>query len=94
MKGKEAKSNFFRKSRSVPVVEEKVLYLNLRIYCFKNNKFCVFLKLGKDLFLASCSQDCLIRIWRMYLKSTSLETQDDDNIRLKENTFTVENESE
>ncbi|XP_036273424.1 elongator complex protein 2 isoform X2 [Pipistrellus kuhlii] len=48
---------------------------------------------GKDLFLATCSQDCLIRVWRMYLKSTSLETQDDDNIRLKENTFTVENEN-
>ncbi|XP_070369280.1 elongator complex protein 2 isoform X2 [Equus asinus] len=48
---------------------------------------------GRDLFLASCSQDCLIRIWRLYIKSTSLETQYDDNIRLKENTFTVENES-
>ncbi|KAF6087943.1 elongator acetyltransferase complex subunit 2 [Phyllostomus discolor] len=48
---------------------------------------------GKDLFLASCSQDCLIRVWRLYIKSTSLETQDDDNIRLKESTFTVENES-
>lgn len=42
MKGKEAKSNFFRKSRSVPVVEEKVLYLNLRIYCFNNNKLFFF----------------------------------------------------
>nr|XP_021525704.1 elongator complex protein 2 isoform X1 [Aotus nancymaae] len=48
---------------------------------------------GKDLFLASGSQDCLIRIWKLYIKSTSLETQDDNNIRLKENTFTVENES-
>ncbi|XP_037364539.1 elongator complex protein 2 [Talpa occidentalis] len=48
---------------------------------------------GKDLFLASCSQDCLIRIWKLYIKSTSLETQDDDNIRLKENTFIIENES-
>ncbi|KAF5919134.1 hypothetical protein HPG69_003772 [Diceros bicornis minor] len=48
---------------------------------------------GRDLFLASCSQDCLIRIWRLYVKSTSLETQYDDNIRLKENTFTIENES-
>ncbi|XP_055089810.2 elongator complex protein 2 isoform X3 [Symphalangus syndactylus] len=48
---------------------------------------------GRDLFLASCSQDCLIRIWKLYIKSTSLETQDDDNIRLKENTFTIENES-
>ncbi|KAB1258358.1 Elongator complex protein 2 [Camelus dromedarius] len=48
---------------------------------------------GRDLFLASCSQDCLIRIWRLNIKSTSLETQEDDNIRLKENTFTIENES-
>ncbi|KAF4024963.1 hypothetical protein G4228_016857 [Cervus hanglu yarkandensis] len=48
---------------------------------------------GRDLFLASCSQDCLIRIWKLYIKSTSLETQEDDNIKLKENTFTVENES-
>ncbi|XP_012597575.2 elongator complex protein 2 isoform X2 [Microcebus murinus] len=48
---------------------------------------------GGDLFLASCSQDCLIRIWKLYVKSTSVETQDDDNIRLKENTFTIENES-
>ncbi|XP_025786816.1 elongator complex protein 2 isoform X3 [Puma concolor] len=47
---------------------------------------------GRDLFLASCSQDCLIRIWRLYVKSTSLETQDDDNIKLKENTFTIEKE--
>ncbi|XP_044776844.1 elongator complex protein 2 isoform X7 [Neomonachus schauinslandi] len=48
---------------------------------------------GRDLFLASCSQDCLIRMWRLYIKSTSLETQDDDNIKLKENTFTIEKES-
>ncbi|XP_069324201.1 elongator complex protein 2 isoform X3 [Eulemur rufifrons] len=48
---------------------------------------------GGDLFLASCSQDCLIRIWKLYVKSTSVETQDDDNIRLKENTFTIQNES-
>uniref|UniRef100_A0A8C2S6X6 Elongator complex protein 2 n=1 Tax=Capra hircus TaxID=9925 RepID=A0A8C2S6X6_CAPHI len=48
---------------------------------------------GRDLFLASCSQDCLIRMWRLYVKSTSLETQEDDNIKLKENTFTVENEN-
>ncbi|XP_040840839.1 elongator complex protein 2 isoform X3 [Ochotona curzoniae] len=48
---------------------------------------------GSDLFLASCSQDCLIRVWKLYLKSTSPETQDDDTVRLKENTFTIENES-
>lgn len=43
---------------------------------------------GRDLFLASCSQDCLIRIWRLYMKPTSLETED-GSIRLKENTFTI-----
>ncbi|XP_075389373.1 elongator complex protein 2 isoform X2 [Tenrec ecaudatus] len=49
---------------------------------------------GRDLFLASCSQDCLIRIWKLYVKSTSLETEeDDDDLRLKENTFAVESES-
>uniref|UniRef100_A0A2K5NCR8 Elongator complex protein 2 n=1 Tax=Cercocebus atys TaxID=9531 RepID=A0A2K5NCR8_CERAT len=48
---------------------------------------------GRDLFLASCSQDCLIRIWKLYIKSASSETQDANNIRLKENTFTIENES-
>uniref|UniRef100_A0A5F9CZJ7 Elongator complex protein 2 n=1 Tax=Oryctolagus cuniculus TaxID=9986 RepID=A0A5F9CZJ7_RABIT len=48
---------------------------------------------GSDLFLASCSQDCLIRVWKLYMKSTSSGTQDDDTIRLKENTFTIENES-
>ncbi|XP_006835141.1 PREDICTED: elongator complex protein 2 isoform X4 [Chrysochloris asiatica] len=48
---------------------------------------------GRDLLLASCSQDCLIRIWRLCIKSTSLETQEDDIIRLKENTFTVESKS-
>lgn len=44
---------------------------------------------GRDLFLASCSQDCLIRIWRLYMKPTSLETED-DSIRLRENAFTIE----
>nr|XP_044991190.1 elongator complex protein 2 isoform X2 [Jaculus jaculus] len=47
---------------------------------------------GRDLLLASCSQDCLIRIWRLRMKSASSETQDDD-IRLKENTFTTQNGS-
>nr|XP_020030367.1 elongator complex protein 2 isoform X3 [Castor canadensis] len=48
--------------------------------------------IGRDLFLASCSQDCLIRIWKLYIKSASSETQD-DHIRLKENTFDIQNES-
>lgn len=43
---------------------------------------------GRDLFLASCSQDCLIRIWRLYMKPTFLESED-GSIRLKENTFTI-----
>ncbi|GAB1301509.1 Elongator complex protein 2 [Apodemus speciosus] len=45
---------------------------------------------GRDLFLASCSQDCLIRIWRLYVKPAPLGTKD-DRIRLRENTFTIDN---
>uniref|UniRef100_A0A8C4VKS4 Elongator complex protein 2 n=2 Tax=Gopherus evgoodei TaxID=1825980 RepID=A0A8C4VKS4_9SAUR len=45
-----------------------------------------------DLFLGSCAQDCLIRIWKVQAKSTpSVEVKDDDSIRLKENTFTMKN---
>ncbi|XP_036177217.1 elongator complex protein 2 isoform X4 [Myotis myotis] len=69
---------------------QKVLFLSGHEDWIRGVEWAVF---GKDLFLASCSQDCLIRIWKMYIKSTSLENQDDDNIRLKENTFTVENEN-
>ncbi|XP_007639735.1 elongator complex protein 2 [Cricetulus griseus] len=47
--------------------------------------------IGSDLLLASCSQDSLIRIWRLYMKPTSLETED-DSIKLKENTFTLQDE--
>ncbi|XP_054841402.1 elongator complex protein 2 isoform X2 [Eublepharis macularius] len=43
-----------------------------------------------DLFLASCAQDCLIRIWKIHASSLPLlETGDEDVIRLKENIFTV-----
>lgn len=45
---------------------------------------------GRDLFLASCSQDCLIRIWRLYVKPAPLGTKD-DRLRLRENTFTIDN---
>ncbi|KAM9097565.1 elongator complex protein 2 [Sarcophilus harrisii] len=48
---------------------------------------------GEDLFLASCSQDCLIRVWKLYVKSASLEIQEDNDIKLKENTFTLNNGS-
>ncbi|NXL44969.1 ELP2 protein, partial [Podilymbus podiceps] len=44
---------------------------------------------GKDLLLASCAQDCLIRIWKVCTKSKQLPKTEDDSIRLKDNVFTV-----
>ncbi|XP_026556812.1 elongator complex protein 2 [Pseudonaja textilis] len=44
-----------------------------------------------DLYLASCAQDCLIRIWKMHATSLFGEIQDEDTIRLKENVFTIKN---
>ncbi|XP_068792398.1 elongator complex protein 2 isoform X2 [Struthio camelus] len=44
---------------------------------------------GEDLFLASCAQDCLIRIWKVCTKSKQFAETEDDSIRLKENAFTV-----
>ncbi|XP_038185627.1 elongator complex protein 2 [Arvicola amphibius] len=46
---------------------------------------------GGDLFLASCSQDCMIRIWRLYRKPAFLIKAEANfkMIRLKESTFTV-----
>uniref|UniRef100_A0A8C6REN7 Elongator complex protein 2 n=1 Tax=Nannospalax galili TaxID=1026970 RepID=A0A8C6REN7_NANGA len=63
---------------------QKVLFLHGHEDWIRGVEWAAF---GGDLFLASCSQDCLIRIWRLCMKSSS-ETQDDE-IRLKENTFTV-----
>ncbi|XP_070565909.1 elongator complex protein 2-like [Ptychodera flava] len=50
-----------------------------------------------DLLLATCSQDCFIRIWRISPRQAktenvtgpSVDTSVDDEIKLKENTFTV-----
>ncbi|XP_077165816.1 elongator complex protein 2 isoform X2 [Paroedura picta] len=43
-----------------------------------------------DLFLASCAQDCLIRIWKIHAASPSfLGSGEDDVIKLKENIFTM-----
>lgn len=46
---------------------------------------------GEELLLASCSQDCLIRVWRLCAKSgTDTHTEDDHTvIRMKEDVFEV-----
>ncbi|XP_053323671.1 elongator complex protein 2 isoform X2 [Spea bombifrons] len=53
-----------------------------------------------DLFLASCAQDCMIRIWKIFKKSEAEPPRIDDNddgeessIKLKENIFTVKDET-
>ncbi|KAM5158488.1 elongator complex protein 2 isoform 2-T2 [Mantella aurantiaca] len=55
---------------------------------------------GKDMYLASCSQDSFIRIWKIIAKS-ALDSEKiehelkENNIKLKENVFTIkENDSE
>uniref|UniRef100_A0A4W5PHV6 Elongator complex protein 2 n=1 Tax=Hucho hucho TaxID=62062 RepID=A0A4W5PHV6_9TELE len=41
-----------------------------------------------DLLLASCAQDCLIRVWRLVAKSgTEGNTQDEHTIRMTEDVF-------
>ncbi|XP_062425686.1 elongator complex protein 2 isoform X4 [Rhea pennata] len=45
----------------------------------------------EDLFLASCAQDCLIRIWKVCTKSKQFPETEDDSIRLKGNVFTAKN---
>lgn len=66
------------------------------IYCSENMAFFRFIylfiflnQIGDDLFLASCAQDCLIRIWKVCSKSKQFSEIEDDTIRLKENVFTV-----
>ncbi|NXG38035.1 ELP2 protein, partial [Dromaius novaehollandiae] len=44
---------------------------------------------GEDLFLASCAQDCLIRIWKVCTKLKQFPETEDDSIKLKETIFTV-----
>lgn len=46
---------------------------------------------GGELLLASCSQDCLIRVWKLRAKSRmDARTEDDHNvIRMKEDIFEV-----
>ncbi|KAK6324046.1 hypothetical protein J4Q44_G00063850 [Coregonus suidteri] len=43
-----------------------------------------------DLLMASCAQDCLIRVWRLVAKSgTEGNTQDEHTIRMTEDVFTL-----
>lgn len=52
---------------------------------------------GGELLLASCSQDCLIRVWRLCAKSgTDARAEDEDHgvIRMKEDVFEVEEKGE
>ncbi|XP_054619533.1 elongator complex protein 2 [Dunckerocampus dactyliophorus] len=61
----------------------------------------VWTSVGGALLLASCSQDCLIRVWRLSAKSgkdarTSTEEEEDADavIKMKEDVFQVEDEEE
>ncbi|XP_073486934.1 elongator complex protein 2 [Aquarana catesbeiana] len=52
---------------------------------------------GKDMYLASCSQDSLIRIWKIFAKPALEPVKDEhelkeNNIKLKENVFLVKEE--
>lgn len=53
-------------------------------------------RLGGELLLASCSQDCLIRVWRLCAKSgTDARTEDDHTIiKMKEDVFEVKERGE
>uniref|UniRef100_A0A672SDU5 Elongator complex protein 2 n=1 Tax=Sinocyclocheilus grahami TaxID=75366 RepID=A0A672SDU5_SINGR len=48
-----------------------------------------------ELWLASCSQDCLIRVWRLFAKTaTEPDQQADAVIKMKENVFQVSGDGE
>lgn len=51
---------------------------------------------GGELLLASCSQDCLIRVWRLCAKSgTDAHAEDDHGIiKMKEDVFEVKERGE
>lgn len=44
---------------------------------------------GGELLLASCSQDCLIRLWRLRAKSGTDARAEDDVLRMTEDVFEV-----
>lgn len=70
-------------------------YPIFKIYCtFGYIIVCVCLCLpltcsGGELLLASCSQDCLIRLWRLRPKSGMDARVEDDVIRMTEDVFEV-----
>ncbi|XP_051791916.1 elongator complex protein 2 isoform X3 [Erpetoichthys calabaricus] len=45
---------------------------------------------GKDILLASCAQDCLIRLWRVFMKTSSSFDNAEDTIKLKQDVFVLE----
>ena len=51
---------------------------------------------GGELLLASCSQDCLIRVWRLCAKSGTDTGAEDDHtiIKMKEDVFEVKERGE
>lgn len=51
---------------------------------------------GGELLLASCSQDCLIRVWRLCAKSGTDTRAEDDHtiIKMKEDVFEVKETGE
>lgn len=51
--------------------------------------------LDGELLLASCSQDCLIRVWRLFAKTAAEpEQQTDTVIKMKQNVFEVSGDGE
>lgn len=66
-----------------------IAFIAVKIWLFKLGCLFFFNQTGDDLFLASCAQDCLIRIWKVCTKSKQFSEIEDDSIRLKENIFTV-----
>lgn len=64
-----------------------VLYLMFS-FCFKNFA-------DGDILLASCAQDCLIRIWKVFAKEENVgDFQDVDAIKLTEDVFEVQTKGE
>ncbi|XP_039592800.1 elongator complex protein 2 isoform X1 [Polypterus senegalus] len=45
---------------------------------------------GKDILLASCAQDCVIRLWRVFMKTSSSFDNAEDTIKLKQDDFVLE----